>query len=82
MVSYLFITEVKLTLVGIWALRLGSFLWKARIAREIKDKRYEKYLQKFKPKTLIKDLVVLGIYVSQGFAVLITSSPLYFLFKN
>lgn len=65
-------------LLGIWALRLGGFIFYYRIYRGHKDERYIKIIAKRKN----KDLYFLFNHMFQGIVVSLTGSCLYFVFRS
>ncbi|CAD8112952.1 unnamed protein product [Paramecium sonneborni] len=77
-----FENKFKLGLLALWTARLAGFLFYYRILRGFRDPRYEVIFVNYKKETFKRDVVVFGQYIFQGFIVLVTSSSLYFLFKN
>ena len=61
-------------------MRLAGFLAKYRLMRGYHDPRYEAIFKAYTgPK---REAAVFAQYMLQGMIVLVTSSPLYFMFKN
>lgn len=65
-----------------WTFRLGYFLMVTRIMPGKRDPRMETIFDKFPPHTFQRDIAVLLQYLFQGMIVLVTSSSLYWMFKN
>ena len=69
-----------LSLVALWAFRLGGFLFFTRVWNKHMDTRYEPLANIIGEK--LRHLGVFGQFIFQGLLMSITSLPLYYLFKS